>query len=86
MSNVAFDDITPSIVEDTIFVDKIAQLDSALEETYKPLMRVDHILNRKLVSFQANKNVPFYRWYKYKEGFSAHLVAYYIKRRGVSAT
>jgi DNA modification methylase len=49
-------------------------------------MRVDHTLNRQAVSFQANKTVPFYRWYKYKEGFSAHLVEYYIRRRGVDAT
>jgi len=49
-------------------------------------MRIDPMLNRKVVSFQANKTVPFYRWYKYKEGFSAYLVEYYIRRHGVDAT
>ncbi|MDR2493990.1 MAG: hypothetical protein LBD24_02085, partial [Spirochaetaceae bacterium] len=85
MNKAVFDTVTPAI-EDDVFIDKIARLDSALEKTYNPFMRVDTMLNRKIVSFQANKTVPFYRWYKYKEGFSAHLVAYYIKRRGVSAT
>lgn len=28
-------------------------------------------LNRKVVSFQANKDEPIYRWFKYKEGFSS---------------
>jgi hypothetical protein len=82
MSNVIFDTITP-IIKDDIFIDKIAQLDSALEKTYKSFMRIDNTLNRKIVSFQANKTVPFYRWYKYKEGFSAHLVEYYIRRHGI---
>jgi hypothetical protein len=85
MNKAVFDTIKTTIADD-IFIDNIAQLDSALEQAYKPLMRVDYTLNRKIVSFQANKTVPFYRWYKYKEGFSAHLVEYYIRRRGVNAT
>jgi len=28
-------------------------------------------LDRKLVSFQANRQTPFYGWFKYKEGFSS---------------
>lgn len=35
---------------------------------------------RSLVSFQANKNVPFYRWLKYKEGFSSELVRHLLSR------
>jgi DNA modification methylase len=35
-------------------------------------------LNRKLVSFQANKDEPVYRWFKYKEGFSSSLVKYFL--------
>ncbi len=34
-------------------------------------------LNRKVVSFQANKDEPVYRWFKYKEGFSSKLVKYF---------
>ena len=72
--------------DDIHFINKIAQLDIALEKKYQPYMRVDHALNRKIVSFQANKTVPFYRWYKYKEGFSAHLVEYYIRKHGIDVT
>jgi hypothetical protein len=84
MSNAVFNTIKPTI-GDAIFIDKIMGLDSTLEKAYKPFMRIDNTLNRKTVSFQANKTIPFYRWYKYKEGFSAHLVDYYIRRRGVDA-
>lgn len=35
-------------------------------------------LNRKVVSFQANKEEPVYRWFKYKEGFSSNLVKYFL--------
>ena len=34
--------------------------------------------NRKVVSFQANKDEPFYRWFKYKEGFSSSIVKYFL--------
>jgi Tfp pilus assembly protein PilZ len=33
-----------------------------------------------LVSFQANKSEPFYRWFKYKEGFSSRLVVYLLTK------
>lgn len=39
-------------------------------------------LNRQLVSFQANRALPFYSWFKYKEGFSAPLVHYFLNRLG----
>jgi DNA modification methylase len=35
-------------------------------------------LSRKVVSFQANKEEPIYRWFKYKEGFSSALVKYFL--------
>ncbi|MBL7998923.1 MAG: site-specific DNA-methyltransferase [Candidatus Kapabacteria bacterium] len=35
-------------------------------------------LSRKVVSFQANKDEPVYRWFKYKEGFSSALVKYFL--------
>jgi len=73
-------------IEDTAFLDQIAQLNFNLEKKYQPYMYIDHTLNRKIVSFQANKTLPFYRWYKYKEGFSAYLVEHYIRKRGIDAT
>ncbi len=39
-------------------------------------------LNRKVVSFQANKDEPIYRWFKYKEGFSSTLVKYFLSEFG----
>ena len=35
-------------------------------------------LNRQLVSFQANKEEPISRWFKYKEGFSSSIVKYFL--------
>jgi len=40
-------------------------------------------LDRKLVSFQGNRKLPFYRWLKYKEGYSADFVRYIIEELGV---
>ena len=37
-------------------------------------------MTRKLVSFQANKARTYYRWYKYKEAFSADLVEYLFRK------
>lgn len=37
-------------------------------------------LSRKVVSFQANKDEPVYRWFKYKEGFSSALVKYFLTK------
>ncbi len=45
---------------------------------YKDKIQVDPKLDRRLVSFQANKKEIFYRWYKYKEGFSKKLVHYFL--------
>ncbi|MGZ3304711.1 MAG: hypothetical protein ACXU8U_02520 [Asticcacaulis sp.] len=49
-----------------------------LESRYSGLIRIDPRLNRKYVSFQANKATPILRWYKYKEGFSGDLVSRYL--------
>lgn len=37
-------------------------------------------LNRAIVSFQANKSIPFYRWLKYKEAFSSDFVTYVLNK------
>lgn len=49
-----------------------------LERRFAAKLRVNPRLSRQLVSFQANKNKPAYRWFKYKEGFSEALVHYLI--------
>lgn len=43
-------------------------------------LKVNPDLNRSLVSFQTNKSTPFYRWFKYREGFSTDLVGYFLDR------
>jgi DNA modification methylase len=59
---------------------KIEDLDTELESYFKSKFYVQTSLTRALVSFQANKNKPIYRWYKYKEGFSASLVEYFLEK------
>ena len=49
---------------------------------YKNKLETAYNLNRKIVSFQANKEEPFFRWFKYKEGFSLSLVKHFIKEYG----
>lgn len=49
-----------------------------LEKRYQKKLRVNPDLTRALVSFQANKKEPGYRWYKFKEGYSSSLVNYYL--------
>ena len=37
-------------------------------------------LSRTLVSFQANKEVPFYRWFRYREAFSRDFAESILKQ------
>lgn len=50
----------------------------ALLDTYKARIETNPDLDRRLVSYQANKQAPFYGWFKYREGFTAHLVHYLL--------
>ena len=47
-----------------------------LHKKYQSKLRLNPKLSRSLISYQANKNTPFYRWYKFKEEFSSELVRY----------
>ena len=49
-----------------------------LEEKYKPFLEVNYDLDRKIVSFQANKIEPIFRWFHYREGFSKQLIEYIL--------
>ncbi len=51
-----------------------------LYDKFKNLIETDYKLNRTLVSFQANKKEPFFRWFKYKEGFSKRLIDYFLDK------
>jgi len=55
---------------------EIDRLDKQLFQRFKSKFVVQPSLSRLLVSFQANKTRPVYRWYKFKEAFSASLVEY----------
>lgn len=65
-------------------LDEIKILDNELLDYFKDKFLVEPALNRTLVSFQANKTRPVYRWYKYKEAFSASLVEYLLDRYGIT--
>ena len=58
------------------YLKKIHKLDSNLSNSYSEKIKIETKLNRKFVSFQANKEIAYYRWYKYKEAFSTDLVQY----------
>jgi len=51
-----------------------------LRQKYARRLTVNPDLTRQIVSFQANKKEPFYRWLKFKEAFSSHLVQYCLDR------
>lgn len=63
---------------------EINQLDQQLQAYFKDKLLVQPALTRALVSFQANKLRPVYRWYKYKEAFSAALVEYFLEKYNIS--
>jgi DNA modification methylase len=63
-------------------VKEIDNLDKQLQHHFQAKFLIQPALTRLLVSFQANKTRPIYRWYKYKEAFSASLVELLFQRYG----
>ena len=63
---------------------RIAELTDSLEAKFAPTMRVDEGLTRGLVSFQDNKRTPGFRWYRFKEAFSAALVHKLLDEHGIT--
>lgn len=61
-------------------IELIKAADARLEGHFASKLQVNRDLKRTLVSFQANKNEPGFRWFKYKEGFSSALVDYVFDR------
>jgi DNA modification methylase len=64
--------------------DEILALDTVLENKFSEKLFVCKELSRTLVSFQDNKSRSKYRWYKFKEGFSASLVEYLLNKYKLS--
>jgi DNA modification methylase len=64
---------------------EIEMLDNELSRRFKGKLAIQSSLTRSLVSFQANKVRPVYRWYKYKEAFSAPLIEYLLSQYKITA-
>lgn len=73
----------PTALAENISLPDIEQLDQQLYRHFKDRVSVQPLLTRSLVSFQANKSRPVYRWYKYKEAFSAALVENLFERYSI---
>jgi len=56
----------------------------ALETRYACLLEETDEFSRKLVSYQGNKGELVHGWIRYKEGFSAQLVATLIQKFGIA--
>jgi len=65
------------------FLREIGVVNEKVYAYYKNIIKIDSNLTRQLVSFQANKSLAAYRWYKYKEAFSASLVRYLLSEYNV---
>jgi hypothetical protein len=66
-------------------LDNISERDSRLLQHFREKFRTCQNLNRQLVSFQANKDRRQYRWYKFKEAFSASLVESLFREYSIAA-
>lgn len=78
MSDLAI--LSETITTPTISLGEIEQLDKELRHHFQQQFLVQQSLSRPLVSFQANKTRPVYRWYKFKEAFSASLVEHLLHK------
>jgi len=61
-------------------IDRVEELNSEAQARWADKLYVDRSLTRAMVSFQANKSKAVYRWFKYKEAFSAGLVENLLAR------
>lgn len=51
-----------------------------LEDKFAGKLSLNSDLDRSLISFQANKSEPIFRWFNYREGFSKQLVEYTLDK------
>jgi DNA modification methylase len=66
-------------------LNEIDALDRKLSQHFHNKIKLQPSLTRQLVSFQANKAKPTYRWYKYKEAFSASLIENLLSEYEITA-
>lgn len=62
---------------------QIQEADEDLTARFESKLRVNADLDRRLVSFQGNREEIGHRWFKYREGFSAGLIRYLIAETGI---
>jgi DNA modification methylase len=62
----------------------VDKLNSEAEDRWASKLTLDNSLTRSLVSFQANKGRAVYRWFKYKEAFSAGLIEHLLNKYRIS--
>jgi DNA modification methylase len=70
---------------DNTWLDIISEQDSRLLGHFRDKFVVHPKLNRQLVSFQANKDRPAFRWFKFKEAFSASLVELLLQKYSIKS-
>src|SRR6266436_5208514 len=79
--NVPLDLVKPlTVPTDSAALKKVERLDNEAKLRWKHKLVVESALSRSLVSFQSNKTRAVYRWFKYKEAFSAGLLEYLHER------
>jgi len=61
-------------------ITRINEENMELERHFQDILIEDNKLSRRIVSFQANKKIASFRWYKYKEAFSSNLVEYFVNK------
>lgn len=72
-------------IADSSALREIEALNSESEKRWRHKLVVANELTRALVSFQANKSRAVYRWYKFKEAFSAGLIEHFLNRYKLSS-
>ena len=80
-----FSTALPLIDPGDISLRDIDRLDAQLFERFKSKFVVQTSLSRQMVSFQANKTRAVYRWYKFKEAFSASLVEHLFHKYKITS-
>jgi len=76
-------DFSTAIKHRPIDLQSVEAINEKSEQDYSLKFVRENALNRSLVSFQDNKARAVYRWYKYKEAFSARLVEFLLLRYGL---
>jgi DNA modification methylase len=71
-------------LHNSVTLERINTINVEFERDYESKFVLHNALTRSLVSFQANKQRAAYRWFKYKEAFSAGLIEFLLDKHGVS--